>query len=81
MTPSTAPAKGKKGKAARKRGKAPVSTVDRDGGLERLYARVTPEVKAVIDQAAAEDDRSTMKYVERLINKHAADLQRKKKGK
>lgn len=79
MAQKTAPPKGKKGKAAAKRGKAPVSTVDRDGGLERLYARVTPEVKAIIDAAALADDRSTMKYVERLINKHAENLQKKGK--
>jgi predicted HicB family RNase H-like nuclease len=79
MAQKTAPAKGKKGKAAAKQGKPPVSTVDRDGGLERLYARVTPAVKKIIDAAADADDRSTMKYVERLINKHAEALQKKGK--
>lgn len=74
MAPKTAP---KKGKGGAKKGTTP--TVNRDGGLERLYARVTPEVKKVIDQAAIEDDRSTMKYVERLIIKHAESLKRKAK--
>jgi uncharacterized protein (DUF1778 family) len=51
-----------------------------DNGLDRLYARVKPEVKEIIDEAAREDGRSTMNYVERLLTKHAESL-KKKKGK
>lgn len=79
MAQKTAPAKGKRSRSGAKRSKAPVKTTDRDGGLERLYARVTPKVKATIDAAAAADDRSTMKYVERLLTKHAESLQKKGK--
>lgn len=78
MTPKTAPPKGKSG--AKQRKPKQQKTTDRDGGLERLYARVSPKVKTTIDAAAAADGRSTMNYVERMINQRAEALD-KKRGK
>lgn len=80
MTAKTAPPKRKGGA---KKGKNPPrnKTVERDGGLIRVYARLKPDIKAIIDQAAADDERSTMKYIERLLTKHAEQLAAKQKGK
>jgi hypothetical protein len=55
-------------------------TVERDGGLHRVYARLTKEDKDTLDQLAAADERSTMKYLERLIRKHCEQA-RAKQGK
>jgi hypothetical protein len=77
MTPKTARPPSKK--AGGKKSGTP-KTVARDGGLERIYARLSHEDKADLDRFAREDERSTMKYVERLIKSHL-DQKRKKQGK
>lgn len=54
-------------------------TVERDGGRHRVYARLAKDDKDTLDRLAAEDDRSTMKYLERLIHKHCEQARAKSK--
>lgn len=75
MPSPTAPPK--KGKAGKAKPKATAKTTDRDNGLERVYARLEPADKKLLDKLAADDERSTMKYLERLIRKHLDQIRKK----
>lgn len=76
MTSPTAPSK--KGKAGKAKAKTTTGkTTDRDNGLERVYARLEPDDKKLLDQLASDDERSTMKYLERLIRKHLDQVRKK----
>lgn len=75
MAPSTAKPRQKKATAGKS---SPSKTTDRDNGLERVYARLEPADKKLLDELAADDERSTMKYLERLIRRHL-ETERKKR--
>lgn len=64
---------------ARKGGKGKPADKDNPQGLERVYTRLKPADKKRLDEAAAEDERSTMKYLERLVLNHLAALDKKRK--
>lgn len=53
-------------------------TVERDGGLYRVYARLELHDKETLDQLATEDGRSSMNYLERLLKKHCEQARQKK---
>lgn len=63
-----------------KKAKAGNAQKDHDHGLERVYTRLLPADKKRLDRAAEDDERSTMKYLERLILRHLDQIDKKKKG-